>query len=363
MPAPARKLKIRNVSGEVAASIDYSASDTGRSIKESIHSATGGRVKLMSLLYKDELLGDSTQLSSLGISDDESLTLVSKSAAELVRLPNFNGMYFGTLSNPDGYSIIIDSAEFEEVDSSFGYYCRGAVHLVKNPSIWSRLFGRDSDSIPIRIDICGTLEPTGTLLLKPFGFTGPVGPAEFPQLCQPDAMALHLAADGSVVLLHSATFEEIMLTRASDTEVADLDPTLDHMAMNFRSKDDARSHLQRLIREFAHDAVGPGIAALMKQTTTDRTDVIYVLRMDRKLSRIDVIQPANDTISMSILFKDVDSLEKDCVSTSALHCVSLLDSGVHNKTTFIFDSTHERDRAYSCFKILQLVAQGGSEMI
>lgn len=109
----------------------------------------------------------------------------------------------------------------------------------------------------------------------------------------------------------------------------------------------------------------------MKHTPTDTTDVIYVLRMDRGLSRIDVIEPANGMISMSILLTDLDSLEKDCVNTSALHCVSLLGIGVQknnqiavsNKTTFIFDSTHERDRAWTCFKILQRAAQEGFEII
>mmetsp|Transcript_25574 Transcript_25574/g.67584 ORF Transcript_25574/g.67584 Transcript_25574/m.67584 type:complete len:242 (+) Transcript_25574:125-850(+) len=157
--------------------------------------------------------------------------------------------------------------------------------------------------------------------------------------------------------------------------------------------DSAKQRLQRLIRNFAHDTVGPGlrikVLAHEDRAAVDRapglageTAQAMLLRMDRRLSRIELWLPdagRGGTASMAASLQEVESISKgsmDPVSRQVTasspeapqsHAGSPRDipalifvkkSG--DNLRLIFDCPIERDRAYTCFRIFQMsVDQSG----
>lgn len=145
-------------------------------------------------------------------------------------------------------------------------------------------------------------------------------------------------------------------------------------------KETAKHRLQKLIRDFAHDAVGVGISVEAACSDLAENDKLLsaTLRMDRRLSQAEIWRPAgtDDAASSALLvikLQDVESIVKGLVPGSTDSPQKELDSTTkgdsalkmvrRTKTpvTLTFESSVLRDRAYTCLRIFQMsVDQVGS---
>eukprot|EP00930_Biecheleria_cincta_P084520 TRINITY_DN73985_c0_g1_i1.p1 TRINITY_DN73985_c0_g1~~TRINITY_DN73985_c0_g1_i1.p1 ORF type:complete len:230 (-),score=48.40 TRINITY_DN73985_c0_g1_i1:46-735(-) len=147
-------------------------------------------------------------------------------------------------------------------------------------------------------------------------------------------------------------------------------------------KETAKHRLQRLIRDFAHDAVGAGlnVDAMCTEFADDENNTIKsVLRMDRRLSQVEVWRAAGssgDAASAAVLIsplQQVESIMKGLPSESAdaakSELVATAKDGISltmvrkgkSALCLTFESTVSRDRAYTCLRIFQMsVDQTGS---
>eukprot|EP00747_Dinoflagellata_sp_TGD_P020611 gnl/TRDRNA2_/TRDRNA2_127935_c0_seq1.p1 gnl/TRDRNA2_/TRDRNA2_127935_c0~~gnl/TRDRNA2_/TRDRNA2_127935_c0_seq1.p1 ORF type:complete len:258 (+),score=54.81 gnl/TRDRNA2_/TRDRNA2_127935_c0_seq1:87-776(+) len=125
----------------------------------------------------------------------------------------------------------------------------------------------------------------------------------------------------------------------------------------------AKTRLQQLIRDFAHEAVGPGVEVAAESAMLAGR-VQGVLRMDRRLSRIEVWPPADGAKKASPMCqvplgkvcqisKDVSRQngEQPAPDIDSCTLVVLQLSGIELR--LIFDSTGTRDRAYACLRVFQ----------
>jgi len=138
-------------------------------------------------------------------------------------------------------------------------------------------------------------------------------------------------------------------------------------------KDSAKSRLQRLIRDFARDVVGPGLAieaqSLGLERSTDEAGggvaLQALLRMDRRLSRIELWQPSashgileGSTATMSLPLNQVESIMKETAEPGADDRVLIVRQreGPTSLTgvRLIFDTLATRDKAYTCLRIFQM---------
>eukprot|EP00931_Biecheleriopsis_adriatica_P109617 TRINITY_DN83889_c0_g1_i1.p1 TRINITY_DN83889_c0_g1~~TRINITY_DN83889_c0_g1_i1.p1 ORF type:complete len:214 (-),score=38.89 TRINITY_DN83889_c0_g1_i1:45-686(-) len=138
----------------------------------------------------------------------------------------------------------------------------------------------------------------------------------------------------------------------------------------------AKHRLQRLIRDFAHDAVGPGLPMQAQSTQLPDSEIPQeaTLRMDRRLSQVEVWKAGAGTAALIIPLQEVESIVKgftvDGVAESARPGGSPGGDGISSLTMLrkglpelriTFDSAISRDRAYTCLRIFQMsVDQTGS---
>eukprot|EP00421_Protoceratium_reticulatum_P041029 CAMPEP_0168445072 /NCGR_PEP_ID=MMETSP0228-20121227/45379_1 /TAXON_ID=133427 /ORGANISM="Protoceratium reticulatum, Strain CCCM 535 (=CCMP 1889)" /LENGTH=243 /DNA_ID=CAMNT_0008459541 /DNA_START=96 /DNA_END=827 /DNA_ORIENTATION=+ len=149
------------------------------------------------------------------------------------------------------------------------------------------------------------------------------------------------------------------------------------------SKETAKQRLQRLIRDFAHDAVGPGLeveaqcralAGVANATSSGSLEAL--LRMDRRLSRIELWAPdarEDDMQGKEPLLKvslqqvtaiakraaaegDEESSPESPSRDSATLSISRRSSSSATvpDLRITFDSSIARDRAYTCLRIFQM---------
>jgi len=147
-------------------------------------------------------------------------------------------------------------------------------------------------------------------------------------------------------------------------------------------KETAKHRLQRLIRDFAHDAVGVGIAveAMCSELGENDKPVSATLRMDRRLSQVEIWQAASggtgDAASSALLvikLQEVESIVKGFGSDGIEQKKTELDATPKDEAVLkmarksspelklTFESSISRDRAYTCLRIFQMsVDQSGS---
>jgi len=140
-------------------------------------------------------------------------------------------------------------------------------------------------------------------------------------------------------------------------------------------KETAKQRLQRLIRDFAHDAVGPGLeveaaseAFASSGSASGSTEQKALLRMDHRLSRLELWPPTNEGIQGSIATVAVP-LQQVASIIKGLSCEpgdKPDTSDPRNNATvtviqrngpdlrLIFDNSISRDRAYTCLRIFQM---------
>jgi len=148
-------------------------------------------------------------------------------------------------------------------------------------------------------------------------------------------------------------------------------------------KETAKQRLQRLIRDFAHDTVGPGLEveahskALIGTASASSDGVIAaLLRMDRRLSRLELWplstqggSPPGSQPMYSVVLQQVAAInkggsppeagtdgEQDAAAAIAGRndtCLCVVQrQGPEMRLSF--DSTVSRDRAYTCLRIFQM---------
>eukprot|EP00440_Ansanella_granifera_P041780 gb/GFBE01045299.1/.p1 GENE.gb/GFBE01045299.1/~~gb/GFBE01045299.1/.p1 ORF type:complete len:223 (+),score=35.26 gb/GFBE01045299.1/:1-669(+) len=133
-------------------------------------------------------------------------------------------------------------------------------------------------------------------------------------------------------------------------------------------KETAKYRLQRLIRDFAHDSVGPGLAVEVQSTELPDGEGPQeaTLRMDRRLSQVEIWQAGGGSAaSLIIPLQQVESIVKgfhsDSTDEARKEGVAARDSSSltmlrKGKPEFrlTFDSAISRDRAYTCLRIFQM---------
>jgi len=153
-------------------------------------------------------------------------------------------------------------------------------------------------------------------------------------------------------------------------------------------KETAKQRLQRLIRDFAHDAVSPGIGieaqceTLASAPTAVQDGTLEAtLRMDRRLSRVEIwplgtsegtlqdreplfklpLQQVSAIVKRTISDEDIAEAGSSPSRFRNLRATSTLvitrQPGVHGQQPELrvtFDNSIARDRAYTCFRIFQM---------
>jgi hypothetical protein len=154
-------------------------------------------------------------------------------------------------------------------------------------------------------------------------------------------------------------------------------------AGNEEDKETAKQRLQRLIRDFAHDAVGPGMIVEAQSPlltgmswTMPSGSAEVLLRMDRRLSRIELWplsaheapEPGFAPI-MEIALQQVTLIVKGSgaaeeaadrishvaeIGAARESCTLTIVRRVEQQLRLCFDSPIARDRAYTCLRIFQM---------
>mmetsp|Transcript_42600 Transcript_42600/g.92820 ORF Transcript_42600/g.92820 Transcript_42600/m.92820 type:complete len:251 (+) Transcript_42600:182-934(+) len=143
-------------------------------------------------------------------------------------------------------------------------------------------------------------------------------------------------------------------------------------------KETAKLRLQRLIRDFAHDAVGPGleVEAQTQAVSSDSGGFVpsfpALLRMDHRLSRLELWPPSTQggilqgsTATLAVPLQQVASIAKGgfflLEQEVEEHSTEGRESSVLTvmqrsgpELRLLFDSTISRDRAYTCLRIFQM---------
>jgi len=139
-------------------------------------------------------------------------------------------------------------------------------------------------------------------------------------------------------------------------------------------KESAKVRLQRLIRDFAHDAVGQGLeveaqsSALDGLVWSDHGILQAVLRMDRRLSRLELWPPSTSdgivqgaSATFAVPLQQVASIAKGIATNGNEIVEPTRDSATLTVAQrngpdlgLLFDNTSTRDRAYTCLRIFQM---------
>jgi len=143
---------------------------------------------------------------------------------------------------------------------------------------------------------------------------------------------------------------------------------------NEEEKESAKVRLQRLIRDFAHDAVGPGLeieaqsAALDGLAGCDNGTLQALLRMDRRLSRLELWPPSTSdgilhgaSATFAVPLQQVASIAKGIAINGNEAAEPTRDSATLTVVQrngpdlrLLFDNPSSRDRAYTCLRIFQM---------
>lgn len=138
-------------------------------------------------------------------------------------------------------------------------------------------------------------------------------------------------------------------------------------------KETAKQRLQRLIRDFANDAVGLGLEVEAHSEALAAGAGLEggagaLLRMDRRLSRLELwLASAEDVLleggtpALTVPLQQVSSVIKGWRSDTAEQPASpredptltIVQRGGHD-LRLVFDSVSSRDRAYTCLRIFQM---------
>lgn len=148
-------------------------------------------------------------------------------------------------------------------------------------------------------------------------------------------------------------------------------------------KESAKVRLQRLIRDFAHDAVGPGLeieaqSQALELVAASGGSLQALLRMDRRLSRLELWPPSTSdgaigsqpTLSVPLqlverIVKGSSNESGDMPEPSSQDMTEGVGSSRENSTLtivqrsaadlrLVFDSAANRDKAYTCLRIFQM---------
>jgi len=137
-------------------------------------------------------------------------------------------------------------------------------------------------------------------------------------------------------------------------------------------KENQKVKLQRLIRDFAHDAVGPGLdieasssGNLLDSYVDPNSGCLQALmRMDRRLSRIELWPGVGDTGSsatVTIPLQHVENITKgiavgdgEAVDGVMDGCTLTVTKRGGSDLRLLFQDPSTRDRAYTCLRIFQM---------
>jgi len=153
-------------------------------------------------------------------------------------------------------------------------------------------------------------------------------------------------------------------------------------------KETAKQRLQRLIRDFAHDAVGPGLGVeaqcetfASEPTATQDGTLEAMLRMDRRLSQVEIwplgtsectlqgnkallkmpLQQVSAIVKRNISDEEIveagSSPSRYSKSRTTSTLVVIRQPGVRGQQPELrvtFDNSIARDRAYTCLRIFQM---------
>jgi len=138
----------------------------------------------------------------------------------------------------------------------------------------------------------------------------------------------------------------------------------------------AKVRLQRLIRDFAHDAVGPGLEVEAQSESLPADGSLEaLLRMDRRLSRLELWPPSTSegivqgaTATIAVPLQQVASIAKGTSGDGSEAVESDRDSATLTVVQrsgpdlrLVFDSSVSRDRAYTCLRIFQMSVDQSKE--
>jgi len=141
-------------------------------------------------------------------------------------------------------------------------------------------------------------------------------------------------------------------------------------------KDSQKARLQKLIRDFAHDAVGPGLeieaqslAICGSSAATGDGRLQALLRMDRRLSRLELWPPScpeevhikGSTATIAVPLQQVAQITKtvahdegDVENTERDNLTLTVIQRSAPDLRLIFPSVAERDRAHTCLRIFRM---------
>ncbi|CAE7338018.1 Ferredoxin [Symbiodinium natans] len=127
-------------------------------------------------------------------------------------------------------------------------------------------------------------------------------------------------------------------------------------------RETAKQRLQRLIRDFAHDAVGTGLAVEVSTEESSEDSFQGTLRLDRRLSQVEIWRPGEGASStLTLPFNQVKSVAKVEIADFDISEAKDVDASSltiesHQKPTIRlnFDSVMSRDRAYTCLRIFHM---------
>merc|ERR1712176_693177 len=131
------------------------------SVRRRLSKDTSVPVPLLKLILHGEVLEDECSLASYNVDGSEDVLLVEESAARLVLLPGFNGLYQGEEEEGKGHSVYemtLDSLEFVGSETS---EAEGVIH-------WKYLRGQRTDRIGRRARelVRGVVHENGSISLK-----------------------------------------------------------------------------------------------------------------------------------------------------------------------------------------------------
>jgi len=134
-------------------------------------------------------------------------------------------------------------------------------------------------------------------------------------------------------------------------------------SMSAEEKEREKARLQRLVKDFAKEAV-TGIAVSLVNAETTRQSP-HFFQMDRYLTVFSLKPKDGSTADSSVqdfnvkdltsIYKGIEvSIKAPSLGALAAQCVGLDTNRADRRLFFHFDDNYERDKFYSCLKILRM---------
>lgn len=146
-------------------------------------------------------------------------------------------------------------------------------------------------------------------------------------------------------------------------QTARSDASVNSASMTLEEKEKEKARLQRLVKDFAKEAV-TGIAVSLVNAETARKSP-HFFQMDRYLT-VFSLKPRDGSVAeaavqdfnvkdLTAIYKGVEvQVKAPSLGSSASTCVGLDTNRADRTLFFHFDDCYERDKFYTCLKILRM---------